>query len=149
MPDPLPSLALIKAQAKRLRASLAEQGRSISHSQALELIAAHHGYRDWNTLCAVIKRHQPSVAVGQMVEGFYLGQAVSGRVHSIEPDGLNRWRLRLQLDAAVDVVASERFSGWRRHIQAVIDGDGRTEECLSSGEAVLRLTLPTPESGAD
>ena len=37
---PLPSLDTLKDQAKRLRASLADEGTTIGHSRALELIAA-------------------------------------------------------------------------------------------------------------
>ena len=42
-----------KSMASRLRARLATNGSQISHSQALELVAAQLGYRDWNTLAAL------------------------------------------------------------------------------------------------
>ena len=51
-PTPLPDLAALKAQAKRLRTTLASEGNFISHSEALEFIARQYGYRDWNTLHA-------------------------------------------------------------------------------------------------
>ncbi|MFC6713246.1 glyoxalase superfamily protein [Branchiibius cervicis] len=41
-----------KQLASRLRAALATDGVEVSHSRALELVAAQHGYRDWNTLVA-------------------------------------------------------------------------------------------------
>lgn len=41
-----------KQLAGRLRAALAMDGVEVSHSRALELVAAQHGYRDWNTLVA-------------------------------------------------------------------------------------------------
>ncbi|MGC5221439.1 glyoxalase superfamily protein [Micromonospora sp. DT81.3] len=41
-----------KSMASRLRARLAEDGTGISHSRALDLVAAQLGYRDWNTLAA-------------------------------------------------------------------------------------------------
>lgn len=41
-----------KQMAKRLRAELATRGISLSHSEALELVAHQHGARDWNTLVA-------------------------------------------------------------------------------------------------
>jgi hypothetical protein len=44
-PDP-------KAMASRLRTRLAANGTEITHSQALELVAAQLGYRDWNTCAA-------------------------------------------------------------------------------------------------
>lgn len=41
-----------KSMAAQLRTRLAAAGTSISHGQALELIAAQLGYRDWNTFTA-------------------------------------------------------------------------------------------------
>jgi catechol 2,3-dioxygenase-like lactoylglutathione lyase family enzyme len=41
-----------KQMATRLRADLAERGVTVSHSQALEIVAHQHGARDWNTLVA-------------------------------------------------------------------------------------------------
>jgi catechol 2,3-dioxygenase-like lactoylglutathione lyase family enzyme len=41
-----------KQMARRLRADLADRGVTISHSEALELVAHQHGARDWNTLAA-------------------------------------------------------------------------------------------------
>jgi len=42
----LPSLDALKAQAKRLRSALAEEGDFIKHGEALELVARQFGYRD-------------------------------------------------------------------------------------------------------
>ena len=42
----LPSLDVLKDQAKRLRDTLGRQGTVINHSKALELIAAQYGFRD-------------------------------------------------------------------------------------------------------
>ena len=39
-PKPLPALEGLKEQAKRLRAALEAEGQAITHSKALELIAA-------------------------------------------------------------------------------------------------------------
>ena len=41
-----------KQMAKRLRADLATRDVTISHAEALELVAHQHGARDWNTLAA-------------------------------------------------------------------------------------------------
>lgn len=46
----LPTPREAKDQAKRLRRALAGRGLELGHSQTLELIAAVHGVRDWNTL---------------------------------------------------------------------------------------------------
>lgn len=44
----------LKSQAKRLRTHLAAQHLTVSHSQALEAIAAAHGFKDWNTASAML-----------------------------------------------------------------------------------------------
>jgi catechol 2,3-dioxygenase-like lactoylglutathione lyase family enzyme len=41
-----------KSMARRLRADLAARDVSVSHSEALELVAHQYGVRDWNTLAA-------------------------------------------------------------------------------------------------
>ncbi|WP_101652507.1 glyoxalase superfamily protein [Brevibacterium ihuae] len=43
-----------KVMASRLRARLAEDGTTIGHSRALELVAEQLGFRDWNTCAAVV-----------------------------------------------------------------------------------------------
>jgi hypothetical protein len=48
-----------KLMAKRLRADLAARGLTISHSEALELVAHQHGARDWNTLAATTRNGRP------------------------------------------------------------------------------------------
>lgn len=44
----------LKSQAKRLRKFLSTQNLNISHSLALEAVAAAHGFEDWNTATAAI-----------------------------------------------------------------------------------------------
>src|SRR4051794_6609857 len=41
-----------KSMARRLRADLAARNITLSHSEALELVAHQYGVRDWNTLAA-------------------------------------------------------------------------------------------------
>jgi len=53
-PTPLPPLNALKDQARRLRSRLEANGETIGHSKALELIAAQHGFNDWNTLHAAL-----------------------------------------------------------------------------------------------
>ena len=48
----MPSTTTAKAQARRLREDLSATGVTVSHAQALELVAHLHGVRDWNTLVA-------------------------------------------------------------------------------------------------
>ena len=40
------------SMARRLRADLADREVTLSHSEALELVAHQYGVRDWNTLAA-------------------------------------------------------------------------------------------------
>ena len=144
MNQPLPTLAQIKAQAKRLRQLMTAEGAEVSHSQALELLAGHHGYRDWNTLSAQLKKAQPPVQSGESVSGRYSGQPFSAKVRSVAPVQSGWWKLRLQLDVPIDVVHSQRFSGWRHQLSATVDEQGVTAERLSTGEPLLQLTLSAP-----
>ena len=140
----LPSLENLKAQAKRLRATLAADGTPVGHGRALELLAHQHGYRDWNTLHAAIgNRPRPSpVAVGDRVRGRYLGQPFEGEVIGVQalatPD---RFRVTLQFDAPVDVVTFDSFSAYRRRVTGTIDRTGRTTEKTSDGRPHMELAL--------
>lgn len=46
------SLRTAKIRARRLRASIAAKDREMSHGQALEAVARHHGHRLGNTVGA-------------------------------------------------------------------------------------------------
>ncbi len=52
-----------KTMASRLRARLTGNGIEITHSQALEIVAAQLGYRDWNTCAAAPKPTREPVTV--------------------------------------------------------------------------------------
>jgi hypothetical protein len=71
-PDP-------KSMASRLRTRLSANGTKISHGQALELVAAQLGYRDWNTCAAAPKTARAPVTIpilrtfpGPEAQRFYL-----------------------------------------------------------------------------
>lgn len=49
-----------KSMASRLRTRLAANGTEITHSQALEFVAAQLGYRDWNTCAAAVTTSVPA-----------------------------------------------------------------------------------------
>lgn len=139
----LPSADALKAQAKRLRTRLAEQGTAVSHSAALELIAGQNGYRDWNTLSAAAGKSMPhrSFALNERVEGRYLGQPFTGRLVALQSlSGGRRFRLTIQFDEPVDVVSFDSFSALRRRVTAVVGEDGRTVEKTSNGLPHLELT---------
>ena len=140
-PTPLPDLAALKAQAKRLRTTLASEGNFISHSEALEFIARQYGYRDWNTLHAAAgNRPAEPWQLGTKVTGRYLGQAVSGEIIALTRlGGGTRYRVTLDLDEAVDVVTFDSFSAYRKRINATINRDGVTAARTSNGEPHLRL----------
>tara|TARA_R110002096_G_scaffold43364_11_gene116800 strand:- start:3112 stop:3534 length:423 start_codon:yes stop_codon:yes gene_type:complete len=135
-----PGLDALKAQARRLRQSLAENGTEVSHSRSLELLAQSLGARDWNTLHARLGNAPPGWQLGQKVRGVYLGHAVCGRIHALSALADGWYRLELALDEPVDVIASEHFSSLRRRIRATVGPDGETVEKTSDGKPHLRLT---------
>ena len=134
----LPGRDALKAQAKRLRNTLKDQGVAITHATALETIAAQWGYRDWNTLSAAA-RSGPAWQVGQAVTGRYLGQAFTARLKSVQAVTGGKWRLTLRFDQPVDVVRSEWFSSLRRQVSATVNALGVTPEKTSDGQPHLTL----------
>lgn len=139
--NPLPSLDDLKTQAKRLRASLAKDGDFISHSEALELIAHQHGFRDWNGIHAACGNHPPPtpLAIGARVGGCYLGQEFAGEIIGLETLSPGRVRITLNFDLPVDVITFESFSPFRQRVSCVIDNDGKTAEKTSNGQPHLEL----------
>ncbi len=140
----LPSLEALKTQAKRLRVSLETDGKAISHSKALELLAHQHGYSDWNTLHAAAGNRPPAtpVAVGAQVRGLYLNQAFEAEVIGVQaltPPG--RFRVTLHFDEAVDVVTFDSFSAFRQRVTCTIDRTGKSAEKTSDGRPHLQLQL--------
>ena len=60
-----------KAMARTLREALAAKGRTISNSEALELVARMLGERDWNTLAAAIDASRRREAAWTRLEGVH------------------------------------------------------------------------------
>ncbi len=139
----LPPVSSLKAQAKRLRQSLAGAGNEITHSRALEVIAHQYGARDWNTLAAFAPKHRliSDLKVGDHLSGRYLGHRLEGTLLSISFAGEDRFKLSIQFDQKIDVVASDHFSGFRSRVTATVHADGRTREQTSEGTPHLTLTL--------
>jgi hypothetical protein len=48
-----------KAMSRRLRSALAARGYTVSHCEALELIANQLGHRDWNTASVILPAKAP------------------------------------------------------------------------------------------
>lgn len=140
-PNP-PTVGQAKSEAKRLREDLAERGRTISHSQALEQIARRHGYRDWNTMRSSISdRPPPNFSKGGRVSGRYLSQPFAATVLSAEELRPGWYRLALHLDEAVDVVRFESFSNLRRRLHVEVGPMGRSQERTSDGRPHVELNL--------
>tara|TARA_R110002020_G_scaffold316361_1_gene531451 strand:+ start:2963 stop:3409 length:447 start_codon:yes stop_codon:yes gene_type:complete len=141
---PLPNLSTLKDQAKRLRTRLESGGETIGHSRALELIAAQHGFNDWNTLHAALgNRSGPeSLAPGARVTGAYLGQPFAARVVGIQAmtSSPGNYRVSLDLDEAVDVVTFDSFSSFRKRVNGVIGKDGVSQARTSNGRPHLELS---------
>ena len=136
----LPTLDAARAQAKALRATLAAEGREISHSAALELIAKSHGLRDWNTLHAAIgNTPPPPVTLGQIVEGRYLGQPFTAEVIGITQLSEGRYEITLDLAEPVDVVTFDSFSNFRSRVRKTVDAYGRSFDKTSDGVPHLVL----------
>ena len=145
--NPTHSLEEFRQQAKRLRARLAREGKPISHSNALELIAAQHNFKDWNTLHASVGNRPPGppFVVGQRIAGTYLGQEFRGEIVGLNcQSAAKRYRLTIQFDDPVDVVKFDSFSAFRQRVSAVVDAKGITVEKTSNGEPHMRLALRQP-----
>ena len=142
-PTPLPSLDALKDQAKRLRARFSGEGQAISHSRALELVAAQYGFRDWNTLHASAGNRLPfdPWVLGSRVRGHYLGQPFDAKVLGVQAltSQPGRYRMVLHFDEPVDVVAFDSFSAFRQRVHCTVDETGRTAEKTSNGRPHLEL----------
>ncbi len=140
---PLPSLDGLKDQARRLRNELEAEGQQTSHSKALELVASQYGFRDWNTLHAVVGNRPPlnPWMLGSKVKGFYLGQPFEAEILGVQAlqSQPGRYRLTLHFDEPVDVVTFESFSAFRQRVHCTIGEDGRTVEKTSNGRPQLEL----------
>lgn len=139
-PQILPTRDALKAQAKRLRATLMDKGTPISHAAALEHLAHQWGYRDWNTLSAKAPQSL-GWHVGQSVSGRYLGHAFSARLKSVTEGAGGHWRLTLVFDQPIDVVTSDKFSALRKQVNVIVNADGATHEKTSDGQPHLVLDL--------
>ena len=137
----LPDLAELKAQAKRLRAALSDDGDFITHSESLELIARQYGFRDWNTIHARAgNRPSEPYRIGDQRTGAYLGQAFSGEIHAVKRLGdTGLYEVSFNFDEPVDVVRFDSFSAFRKRVSVTIDRDGVSQARTSDGEPHLRL----------
>jgi len=167
---PLPSLEILKQQAKRLRQQLNGSGsgsgsgtsgsgsgtsgsgngngngsdQAISHSQALELLAHQFGYRDWNTLHAAAGNQPagPPVILGARVSGHYLERPFVGEVVAVQSmSHRDQFRTTVNFDKPVDVVKFEGWSAHRKRVSSQIDRQGRSPQKTSNGVPLMVLDL--------
>ncbi len=134
-PLPIHTRDQARARARQIRAQLAEAGRTISHSAALERVAWAEGYASWNALSARLSNHpEVPLAVGDRVAGAYLSQDVSGTVVAVRTLGAGTaFEVELELDEAVDVVTFASFSNYRRRLRATISAGGVSASKTSDG----------------
>lgn len=126
MTSPIHTRERAKARAREIRSELERAGRPVSHSQALELVAAELGYRDWNTTSARLS-NEPDVPfqVGDHVAGTYLKKPFKGRILSVrEIGGGAAFELTIRFDEPVDVVEFESFSNFRTQVRITVSADG-------------------------
>ena len=130
----MPTLTEAKAQAKALRTALQAGGTTVSHAQALELVASQHGAKDWNTLHArlSLRNAPPELAYGDRVRGRFLGQPFAGLIIGISGPATHR-EIEIRFDRPVDVVQFESFSNLRSRVRAVIDESGQAHRRTSDG----------------
>lgn len=127
----------LKAQARRLRTQLRDNGVALSHGQALDLLARQHGLRDWNTLSARAG-NEIRLQVGDRVTGTYLGRAFAGVVKSLTVlDDAGYRRISVHFDMPVDVVRFDSFSSFRQRVTGLIGPDGQSPRRTSDGQPQL------------
>lgn len=140
MSSQLPSAIKAKDQARHLRAKMTKEGQPIGHAKSLELVAHQHRFRDWNTMIAIIgDRRSSEWEPGDAVKGTYLGKPFTAQVISVAMLRPGWFQLQLQLDEAVDVVASDGFTNLRRRIRGIIGPKGHSMERTSDGQPHLQM----------
>jgi len=137
----LPDIAELKAQAKRLRAALVDDGDFITHSESLELLAKQYGFRDWNTLHARAgNRPSEPYRVGDQRSGTYLGQSFTGEIVSVKRLANGAlYQVSFDFDEPVDVVRFDSFSAFRKRVSVTLDRDGVSPDRTSDGQPHVRL----------
>jgi hypothetical protein len=118
---------------------------AISHSRALELIAAQFGFNDWNTPArssSEIAAGLEQLTPGARVTGAYLGQPFSARIVGVQAltSAPGSYRVSMDLDEAVDVVTFDSFSSFRKRVNGVIGKEGVSRERTSNGRPQLELS---------
>jgi mRNA-degrading endonuclease RelE of RelBE toxin-antitoxin system len=138
----LPTVEILKSQARRLRDRLSGEGHVIGHSQALEILAHQMAYKDWNTLHAAAGNRYKKrfLDVGERVSGMYLGQPFQGEILGVtRQHSEDRYRVVIHFDEPVDVVAFDSFSAFRQRVSCTLNADYKTAEKTGNGSPQLIL----------
>ncbi|WP_321389251.1 glyoxalase superfamily protein [Emcibacter sp.] len=138
----IPSADVLKQQASRLRDHLAGKNIDISHADALEAVAKQYGCKNWNVLSAMAKREKPEnwLAIGDRVQGSYLGNAFSGQVIKQNLcDMASARNYSIRFDEPVDVVKSEHFSGFRQQVSMTLNKEGRSVDHKGRPDNIAEL----------
>lgn len=142
MTSTLPSIDVLKDEARILRRKKHARGVEISHSTALEHVAENYGYRDWNTLRAqAANHHVATYQLGDILAGQYLGKRFVGEITSVTSLPDTQFRVTFQFDEPVDVVEFDSFSNFRSRVTVVIDAGGQTQAKTSDGKPHMVLEL--------
>jgi len=139
-----------KHQARRLRQALSEEGITISHGKALDLVARQSGTRNWNTLAANGSNVEAAPAqddtapyrVGQRITGMFHTTPFDARIIAVEETiKPELWRITLQFDPAIDVAVSPNLSMSRRRFTAVVGTDGKSRRLTGSETGGIALKV--------
>ncbi|KAA9370980.1 MULTISPECIES: glyoxalase superfamily protein [Ochrobactrum] len=140
-----------KHQARRLRQALGEEGITISHGKALDLVARQSGTRDWNTLAATSHENEAATPAQDDTAPYRVGQRVSGMFHTTPFDARivgveetikrDLWRITLQFEPAINVAVSPNLSMLRRRFTVVVGADGKSRRLtgVEAGGIALKL----------
>lgn len=137
----LQNIAQAKTQAKILRGALSKQAITISHSQALELIAQQQGERDWNTLYARLVNVEPmALKLNETLKGHYMGQTFTGKLVALAKFGIH-YKIAIKFDKPIDTVIFDSFSNLRRNIKSTVTNEGVSLDKNAQGVPHLVLDL--------
>ncbi|MFV0455574.1 MAG: glyoxalase superfamily protein [Pseudomonas sp.] len=82
----MPTIETLKTQAKLLRAHFSAQNIELGHSQALEAIAAIHGFKDWNTASARSPKEFVYPTTNETLEQLHGRWQAMANAHAQKPD---------------------------------------------------------------
>lgn len=125
------NISYLKAQAKRLRTHFAKGPSPITHAQALEAIAALHGYADWNTASAVIQaarkdRKTVKAHMSKDLAGHQIHDLIN-RLLRMAPDiviiYIHNYASQEQMDEAMKCIVYIQNAGHDAHLSRYSDAD--------------------------